>query len=719
MKNLFIFLSLLFGLWIVPSCSSDLSEEIQTGSIAGSVADATTGEPVATVNVTLTPGGKSTVTGSDGSFYFHNLEPGEYAIDISKEGYSENTKSINVKAGDATPTHLLIERLPASITADKSVLEFGDQVQTLSFTIVNRDYRDLEYSIETGSCNWLSVKPNTGSLKYGKTETIVVNLLRDKLPLGSNEAMIVVRSLSGGGNVEIKVTAVNGNATATVNTLETSDITNSTAVLNGEIQTVGEPPYTERGFVYSTSATPTIDNCVQKLSCPVNDKRAFSCKIENLATLKTYYVRAYLVQNSKVAYGNTVSFTTTSQPTEVTTSAATNVEATTATVHGSVTKAGNPAFTEKGFVYCKVKEQHVPEISDNRKAVAGTSVGDFSLDLTGLDYPVKYYVRSYAIQGGNVVYGNTVSFSTTSQTAVVSTSAVTGLYASEATFNGTVQNAGKPAYTERGFCYSRYGTPSISTNKVTASGTGTGAFSVKMNNLDYPATYYVCAYVMQGGTPIYGNVVTFSTETRNATVNTTAATDVTLNSATLNGIITDLGIPAATRRGFCYSEYTNSPTISDKHVDDYVVNTSYFKKQITGLEQGTKYYVRAYAFQNDQYVYGNVVTFTTNTEPLVHTELPTNLAKEETMFSVKWSVTFNGTVLDTGNPKYSTRGFIYGKNYNPDPSSGTIVTVSGTGTGRFSTSVKNLQDMQTYYVRAFVRVGNKYYYGACASFSTY
>ena len=48
------------------ACSTD---EI-SGSIAGSVSDRTTGDPVSAVSVTIKPGGASTVTGSDGAFTF-------------------------------------------------------------------------------------------------------------------------------------------------------------------------------------------------------------------------------------------------------------------------------------------------------------------------------------------------------------------------------------------------------------------------------------------------------------------------------------------------------------------------------------------------------------------------------------------------------------------------------------------------------------------------
>lgn len=272
MKNILIYFALLVGVCMPIACSSDISEEIKDGSIAGSVADANTGEPVPVVNVSINPGGNYTITGSDGSFYFSNLEPGEFVLTISKEGYKDNEKKIYVKKGEPTPAHILIERIPASITSDKNLLDFGESQTTLSFTIVNAGYTDLEYKVETGNCIWLSVEPTEGKLKYGKTATIVTTINRSKLPKGVNEANIVVHSSSGDGNVEVKVKAVN-NAGASVNTLDITNVANTTATFNGEITNAGTPAYTERGFVFDTQSTPSITNCINKLSSPVNQEK--------------------------------------------------------------------------------------------------------------------------------------------------------------------------------------------------------------------------------------------------------------------------------------------------------------------------------------------------------------------------------------------------------------------------------------------------------------
>lgn len=54
-------------------------------NLHGIVTDADTGEPLAGVLIALN--GLSAFTGSDGLYAFTDLEPGDYEVEFSKEGY--------------------------------------------------------------------------------------------------------------------------------------------------------------------------------------------------------------------------------------------------------------------------------------------------------------------------------------------------------------------------------------------------------------------------------------------------------------------------------------------------------------------------------------------------------------------------------------------------------------------------------------------------------
>lgn len=496
-------------------CSSDESEELNKGGIAGSVSDKTTGEPVATVNVTLTPGGKSTVTGSDGSFSFTDLEPREYTVNISKEGYTPNTGKVTVESGQATPAHLLIERIPAKITTDRNTLEYGtnSSLNTLSFNIVNTSYEDLEWEI-THACAWIKeVKPASGMLKYGKTGTIVVIIDRELLPAGANEAYVIVTTKNGGGSVEVKLTATGTNKQlAKLNVSDPTDITATTAKFIGEITNSGYPEYTERGFVYSTSSTPTVDNTIEKLTASVTSENEFSCLVKGLMLDQTYYIRAYAINSVGIAYSaNQVSFKTQAVLPKVEVNKTSNIDIIngTAILHGTVSYVGDPAYSERGFVYSHTNAQ--PTIYDTKITSIGAGKGLYETQVSGLQTNRTYYVRAYAKNEAGIAYSAEVqTFSTNEVLPIVQTNAATDEDREHHSviLHGAISDAGTPEYTERGFVYSDvYESPTIYDNKFVVAGKGNGSFELRVTTLSSTKKYYIRAYATNSKGTSYGKTI--------------------------------------------------------------------------------------------------------------------------------------------------------------------------------------------------------------------
>ena len=98
-------------------------------------------------------------------------------------------------------------------------------------------------------------------------------------------------------------------------------------------------------------------------------------------------------------------------------------------------------------------------------------------------------------------------------------------------------------------------------------------------------------------------------------VATNAASDITFNSATLNGVVSYIGAEPVTSYGFCWNT-TGAPTVADNKVDKGATNVvSAFSNTMTDLTEGTKYYVRAYVTDKFGTIYGNQVSFTTQSIP--------------------------------------------------------------------------------------------------------
>lgn len=602
---------------ILCSCSTDIPEESQVGSIAGSVSDRTTGEPVATVNVSINPGGSSTVTGSDGTFLFRNLEDGKYTLTITKTGYKQNNSTVSVRAGEPTLAHLLIERIPAVVTADRELLDFGanESTNTLSFNIINPGYIDLEWEIEE-RCDWITeIKPAKGTLKYGKTEAIIVVIDRKVLPSGPNEAVIVVRSSNGSSDV--KVTAIGAERyVPQLNTLAASGITSSSATLNGELTNAGAPAYTERGFVYSLNSMPTFDNMLAKFTAPVTENAKYSYVVKGLTLGETYYVRAYAINSIGTAYSsNEINFTTAASSPELTVQEVTDmsVSDTSATFNGTVVNAGDPAYFERGFVYSANSN---PTINNTKVKANGTGTGSFSVNVSDLKLNQRYYVRTYTIckinDSEQVTYSQEeVSFILASvvpdiQTLQVTNTSITN---GSAVFNGAIISEGEPKYTEKGFVYSKLINPTINDIKLSVIGGGIGEYSLNVNGLQEGYEYYTRAYVLHLGDIIYGDNVRFNFSAVAPIVQTLYPINVNSTSIAIYGQLISAGDPTLTEKGFICSTLPN-PSLEDAGIMRYpVFGTSIgtYMINISGLSTGQQYYVRAYAINEKKQAYGDVM----------------------------------------------------------------------------------------------------------------
>ncbi|SHE61227.1 PKD domain-containing protein, partial [Leeuwenhoekiella marinoflava] len=112
----------------------------------------------------------------------------------------------------------------------------------------------------------------------------------------------------------------------------------------------------------------------------------------------------------------------------VTTTAASGITATTATLGGNVTDNGGVSITDRGIVYNTIG---TPNIDDDTKVQIGTGDGSFSDEITGLTASTMYYVRAYAINSAGTGYGSQISFTTSSANKSPIVDANTGLTVNE------------------------------------------------------------------------------------------------------------------------------------------------------------------------------------------------------------------------------------------------------------------------------------------------
>ena len=159
------------------------------------------------VTVTITPGGTSRTTGSDGYFEFRDLEPKQYEIQARKNGYTTNNKTVTVITGYDVPGDIQLTPIAQNgkLALDVSTLNFGSQNTSMAFSIQNNGNKTFNWNISgLDKVNWLSVSPTTGTLQAGRSNAVTVTLNRDRIT-EYKEATIIIHA--DNESLPLKITA--------------------------------------------------------------------------------------------------------------------------------------------------------------------------------------------------------------------------------------------------------------------------------------------------------------------------------------------------------------------------------------------------------------------------------------------------------------------------------------------------------------------------------
>ena len=400
-----------------------------------------------------------------------------------------------------------------------------------------------------------------------------------------------------------------------VTTQAVTDIGATTATGNGTIADLGAPDPTRHGVCWSTVTDPTIDDVSDGFADmgPATTAGPFSAPMSGLLPNTAYFVRSFAVNTAGTVYGDQESFTTLPMTATLTTEPVTDLEMTSATGNGTITDLGAPDPTQYGFCW---NTGGTPTLTDSKTELGPASAtGAFTSSLTDLTPSTTYYVRAYAVNAAGTSYGNEVSFFTNPLATAVTTEEVSDVGPTAATGHGTVVNVGIPAATQHGVCWNTGGSPTLEDDRTEEGEVlAGGPFTSAMTGLLPNTTYYVRAYATSLVGTVYGNQVSFSTLGVAPTLATQAVSEISTNTATGNGSISDLGIPGPTQHGLCWNT-GGLPTIDDNRTEAGPVSvTGPFSGEMTGLLPGVLYYVRAYATNSAGTVYGNEVSFTTLAE---------------------------------------------------------------------------------------------------------
>lgn len=289
------------------------------------------------------------------------------------------------------------------------------------------------------------------------------------------------------------------------------------------------------------------------------------------------------------------------------------------------------------------------------------------------------------------------SLTTTDASKVTINSLITG---------GDITSDGRSMITVSGVCYGTTTGPTTSDLHTTDGSLG-GNFESKITGLTPNTTYYIRAYATNKVGTAYGNEITASTiPVSMATLTTAAITSITASSAVSGGNITSGGNDSITVRGVCWGTTTGPTTSGAATIDG--AGPGVFTSNLSGLQPGTTYYVRAYATNSAGASYGNELTFQTLASPTVTTANATSIAST--------TAVSGGNVTDDGGVAVTARGVCWSTSANPTIAG--TKTSDGTGKGIFTSNITGLLPSTVYHTRAYATNSIGTSYGSDFSFTT-
>ena len=323
---------------------------------------------------------------------------------------------------------------------------------------------------------------------------------------------------------------------------------------------------------------------------------------------------------------------------------------------------------------------------------------------SGSTFPVANAYQGASLGGDEVFVSNLRE-----SLPAVTTNAATGVYSSSATLNGTLTAmSGAPSlglYFEWG---TTAGGPYPTAHFIETATSVPHNYSYPVTGLSVNTPYYYRAALHSGAYgDIYGAEQQFSTQAVMApAVTTQAATNVTGTTASSGGNVTAIGSDPVTARGVCWNT-AGTPVITDAHTSNGTGSGS-FTSSLTGLSNGTPYYVRAYATNAIGTSYGGEETFTTPVLATLSTKAATLISG-----SNAWS---GGIITDDGGSAVSAHGVCW--NTTGLPTTADTHTNEGAGSGSYDSYLTPLTPDTTYYIRAYAVNAAGTAYGNGLNFKT-
>ena len=378
-------------------------------------------------------------------------------------------------------------------------------------------------------------------------------------------------------------------------------------------------------------------------------------------------------------------------------------------ITSKVPKGSEKLVEECGFLVGTTKD-----LADAVTVESAMTENTFSAALPARKYGTTYYICSYVTNGhGSEIRSEVIDYDLKPLKEYIEFEPVELVSYSKAnrkaevSFRAEIWNG--VSVSETGVCFGVTTSPSEDGKHQSGNMAEDGVVTATLSNFDVDTQYYLRAYVKDGESVAYGEVIPLIIRISPPSLTSVIVSSVGASSALFSSSVTDNGGDAVSEVGFYYNtDEAVDPETSFKLNQPYSEDS--FSLQADELTPNTKYYVKAFAVNSAGTGYSQIVDFTTSAGvPSVSTL--------GTVEVTSTSAELSGEVSDDNGAEITERGFVWLQGTGT-PTTDSFKLKVGGEVGEYSTTLGGLDPNQKYSFRAYAINSKGTAYGDVMVFTT-